>query len=118
MRRGYNNNDFLSRAFSDDTELLTRELKPTLLTLNMTLELSNLTSISDLPRATKAQKSRNTTQGMQKSNIQKEKRERKLSEKAKARLQTYYAALSSLESLQAVHTAFEAGISYKPSRIH
>lgn len=118
MRRGYDNDDFLPRAFPDNTELLTGGLEPTLPTLDMTPEPSNPTSIPDLPRATKARKSRDTTQGMQESNIQEGKRERKLSEKAKARLQTYYAALSSLESLQAVHTAFGAGIGHKPSRIH
>ena len=55
---------------------------------------------------------------MRESNIQEGKRERKPSEKAKARLQSYYAALNSPESLQAVHAAFGAGIDYKPGRIH
>ena len=55
---------------------------------------------------------------MRASNIQEGKREWKPSEKAKAQLQSYHAALNSPESLQAVHAAFGARIGHKPGRIH
>ena len=67
--RNSDNNDFLPGAFPDDTKLLTKGLEPILPTLNITLEPSNPTTISDLPKASKVQKPRDTTQGMQDSNI-------------------------------------------------
>jgi len=118
MKRNYNNNDFLLGAFPDDTKLLTGGLKLILPSPDITPEPSNPPSIPDLPKATKVQKPRDTTQGMRESNIQEGKRERKPSEKAKARLQSYHAALSSPERLQAVHAAFRAGIGHKPGKIH
>ena len=54
-RRNYDNdNDFLPRAFPDDTELLTGGLEPTLPTPDRTPEPSNPMSISNMPKATKA----------------------------------------------------------------
>jgi hypothetical protein len=102
--------------FPEDTDAITGGLDPILPTPEPTPGPIGPGPAYRPAEPKKTRKPRDTTQGIQESNILEGGRSRKPTEKA--RKQLYLATLCSPENLQACYTAFRDGGLYRPGKIH